>query len=151
MKQLLRTNVMITTSDIAALANAILYPIIVLLVIFLLFRKEIYLRQHFSHDADSVKDKLWTIASWLFILLDRVLGFIVKGFKQDALAFQSPKLTAAMVSGLNSECLPQQDDNGIWLAYPPGMESQRFFAGEDREAGGSVAVGIRHSAKGTCG
>ncbi len=52
--------------------------------------------RHFSQAAASVKDKLWTIASWLFTSLDGVLGFIAKDFRQAPLALQVSKLTAVM-------------------------------------------------------
>jgi hypothetical protein len=34
--------------------------------------------QYFSEDAAKIKDKLWTIASWLYALMSGLLGFVVK-------------------------------------------------------------------------
>lgn len=34
--------------------------------------------QYFSEDTAKVKDKLWTIASWLYVLMSGLLGFIAK-------------------------------------------------------------------------
>lgn len=48
--------------------------------------------KYFSNDAARIKDKLWTIASWLFTLLSGLLGFIAKGFKPETFAFEAPKL-----------------------------------------------------------
>ena len=48
--------------------------------------------KYFSEDATNIKDKLWTIASWLFTLLGGIIGFIAKDFKSETFAFEEPKL-----------------------------------------------------------
>ncbi len=57
-----------------------------------------YLWQYLSLEAAAVKDKLWTIATWLFTLMGGVLAFIVKGLKPDALVFQEPVLMIVVAS-----------------------------------------------------
>jgi hypothetical protein len=34
--------------------------------------------KYFSEDTAKIKDKLWTIASWLYALMSGVMGFVVK-------------------------------------------------------------------------
>lgn len=50
--------------------------------------------KYFSEDAAHIKDKLWTISSWLFTLLSGILGFIAKNFEQGLINFTEPVLIA---------------------------------------------------------
>jgi hypothetical protein len=78
--------------------------------------------QHFSQEAASVKDKLWTIASWLFTLLGGI-GFYRQGLHAKCPGFSEVKTNHTIdMGGCGAECLPLLDDNGVWLAYPHSLE-----------------------------
>lgn len=53
-------------------------------------KQDLELWKYFSDDAAKVKDKLWTISSWLFTVLGAVLGFSVKFFDIENLSFTQP-------------------------------------------------------------
>jgi hypothetical protein len=48
--------------------------------------------KYFSDDAAKVKDKLWTIASWLFSLLSVVFGYIAQNLDGHGFAFKEPQI-----------------------------------------------------------